>query len=94
MSGEARFDIRIPIGALFLLLGVILAAYGLATHSNTDLYGRSQSIVINLWWGVVMIVFGATMLYFGVRAHRRPLHSPAGEETEIREHRLGLERES
>jgi hypothetical protein len=40
-----------------------------------------------------MLVFGAAMLYFGMRAHRRPLHSVAGEETEIREHRLGLERE-
>jgi uncharacterized membrane protein len=93
MSTEARFDIRIPIGALFLLLGVILAIYGIATRSNVDLYGRSENIVINLWWGLIMLVFGATMLYFGARAHRRPLHSAAGDETENREHRLGLERE-
>jgi uncharacterized membrane protein len=93
MSTEARFDIRIPIGALFLLLGVILAIYGIATKSNVDLYGRSENIVINLWWGLIMVVFGATMLYFGLRAHRRPLHSAAGDETENREHRLGLERE-
>jgi hypothetical protein len=93
MSTAGRFDIRIPIGALFLLLGVILAIYGGATHSNVDLYGRSGNIVINLWWGLVMIVFGGAMLYFGVRAHRRPLHSAAGEETEVREHRLGLEKE-
>jgi hypothetical protein len=33
------------------------------------------------------------MLYFGLRAHKRPLHSAAGEATEAREHRLGLERE-
>ena len=93
MSTEARFDIRIPIGALFLLLGVILAIYGIATKSNVDLYGRSENIVINLWWGLIMMVFGAAMLYFGMRAHRRPLHSAAGDETENREHRLGLERE-
>lgn len=93
MSTSARFDIRIPIGALFSLLGVILAIYGVATRSDIMLYGRSQDIVINLWWGLVMIVFGVAMLYFGSRAHRRPLHSAAGEETERREHRLGLERE-
>jgi uncharacterized membrane protein len=93
MSTVGRFDIRIPIGALFLLLGVILAIYGAATQSNVDLYGRSGNIVINLWWGLVMIVFGGAMLYFGVRAHRRPLHSAAGDETEAREHRLGLEKE-
>ena len=93
MSTVGRFDIRIPIGALFLLLGVILAVYGGVTSSNVDLYGRSGNIVINLWWGLVMIVFGGAMLYFGVRAHRRPLHSAAVDETEAREHRLGLEKE-
>jgi hypothetical protein len=70
MSTAARFDIRIPIGVLFLALGVILAIYGVATRSDIALYGRSENIVINLWWGLVMIVFGASMLYFGTRAHR------------------------
>jgi hypothetical protein len=67
MSGAARFDIRIPIGILFLALGVILAIYGVATRSDVTLYGRSENIVINLWWGVVMIVFGGLMLFFGTR---------------------------
>lgn len=93
MSTAARFDIRIPIGTLFSLLGVILAIYGVATRTDIGLYGRSENIVINLWWGLIMIVFGGAMLYFGLRAHRRPLHSPAGDATEAREHRLGLERE-
>lgn len=93
MSTAARFDIRIPIGVLFLALGVILAIYGVATRSDIALYGRSENIVINLWWGLVMIVFGGAMLYYGSRAHRRSLHSAAGDETENREHRLGLERE-
>ncbi len=93
MSTAARFDIRIPIGTLFSLLGVILAIYGVATRTDIGLYGRSENIVINLWWGLIMIVFGAAMLYFGLRAHKRPLHSPAGDATEAREHQLGLERE-
>lgn len=93
MSTAARFDIRIPIGTLFSLLGVILAIYGVATRTDIGLYGRSENIVINLWWGLIMIVFGGAMLYFGFRAHRRPLHSPAGNATEAREHQLGLERE-
>ena len=93
MSTAARFDIRIPIGTLFSLLGVILAIYGVATRTDIGLYGRSENIVINLWWGLIMIVFGAGMLYFGLRAHKRPLHSAAVEATEAREHRLGLERE-
>jgi hypothetical protein len=75
MSTVARFDIRIPIGALFLALGVILAIYGVATRSDIALYGRSQNIVINLWWGLVMIVFGGAMLFFGSKAHRRQVPS-------------------
>jgi hypothetical protein len=31
MSGAARFDIRLPIGGLFLALGGILTVYGIAT---------------------------------------------------------------
>ncbi|MEO8908868.1 MAG: hypothetical protein ABI408_01400 [Gemmatimonadaceae bacterium] len=93
MSSAARFDIRIPIGILFSLLGVILAIYGVATRTDIGLYGRSENIVINLWWGLVMIVFGGTMLYFGTKANKRPLHSAAGDATEAREHRLGLEKE-
>lgn len=71
MSTVARFDIRIPIGFLFLALGVILAIYGITTRSDITLYGRSENIVINLWWGLVMVVFGGAMLFFGTRAHTR-----------------------
>jgi protein-S-isoprenylcysteine O-methyltransferase Ste14 len=70
MSSAGRFDIRIPIGVLFLALGVILTIYGVATHSDVTLYARSENLVINLWWGLVMIVFGGLMLYFGTRANR------------------------
>ena len=93
MSGAARFDIRLPIGALFLLLGAVLTVYGIATRSDTALYARSENIAINLWWGIVMLIFGALMFYFGRRAKARPSLSAAGEATEIREHRTGLERE-
>jgi drug/metabolite transporter (DMT)-like permease len=72
MSTGSRFDIRIPIGALFSLLGVILVAYGIATRSDTQLYARSENIAINLWWGLIMVVFGALMLYFGTRTKERP----------------------
>jgi hypothetical protein len=92
MSSDARFDIRIPIGGLFLTLGGILTVYGIVTKGDTQLYARSENVSINLWWGLIMLVFGALMLYFGTRAPKRPLHSAAGEDTEVREHRTGLER--
>ncbi len=93
MSTSARFDIRIPIGALFALLGAILTVYGAATSSDTQLYERSEAIVINLWWGLIMLAFGGAMLYFGLRAMRRPRLGPEGVATEAREHKLGLEHE-
>jgi hypothetical protein len=93
MSGSARFDIRLPIGGLFLALGGILTVYGIATKSDGQLYARSENITINLWWGLVMLVFGALMFFYGRRAKDRPLHSAPGEETEISEHRTGLEHE-
>ena len=55
-----RIDIRLPIGALFTLLGVLLAAFGSA--GNSDIYERSLGININLWWGIVLLVFGVIML--------------------------------
>lgn len=79
MSIAARFDIRIPIGVLFVALGVILAVFGAGTRSDIMLYGRSENIDINLWWGLVMIVFGGAMLYYGVRAHA---HAHATVQTE------------
>ena len=68
MSATTRFDIRIPIGALFAGIGLILTAYGVVTSGNTEMYAKSESIVINLWWGLAMMVFGGGMLFFGFRA--------------------------
>ena len=70
MSTAGRIDIRIPIGALFVLLGAILTVYGIATKSDAQLYARSENIVINLWWGLIMVIFGGAMLFFGTRARR------------------------
>ena len=61
-----RLDIRLPIGGMFFLFGVLLAIYGLATN-GADMYARSLDINVNLWWGLVMVVFGGLMLIFGLR---------------------------
>jgi RsiW-degrading membrane proteinase PrsW (M82 family) len=55
-------DVRTPIGAMFLIIGVILALYGLMTAADGELYQKSLSVNINLWWGVIMALFGGFML--------------------------------
>ncbi len=62
-------DLRIPIGLLFGLLGLLLAVCGLAT--GPDVYQKSLGINVNAWWGLVMVVFGALMLVLARRAARR-----------------------
>jgi hypothetical protein len=64
-------DIRVPIGAMFSILGLILAAYGVATANDTAMYARSLGLNMNIWWGVVMLVFGLIMFVFGRRASPR-----------------------
>ncbi|MGH3440281.1 MAG: hypothetical protein ACRET5_07135 [Steroidobacteraceae bacterium] len=59
-------DIRIPIGSLFVLLGALLAGYGLFT--KPAIYQRSLGIDINLWWGAALLVFGLGMLALAWRA--------------------------
>jgi hypothetical protein len=60
--GGGGLDIRIPIGLMFGIVGVILAIYGAATMGNEMYSIHSLGININLWWGLVLIVFGLIML--------------------------------
>lgn len=55
------FDIRVPVGVMFLVLGALLAAFGLT--SGPEIYrAHSLGVNLNLGWGVVMALFGAVML--------------------------------
>jgi hypothetical protein len=62
MSAEGSLDLRLPIGGLFTVLGVMLAGFGLITGSNTEMYAKSAGMNINLIWGVVMLVTGLIFL--------------------------------
>lgn len=55
-------DIRIPIGLLFTVLGVLLTAYGFFTNADAVLYAKSFQYNVNLWSGLFMLVFGTVML--------------------------------
>jgi hypothetical protein len=59
-------DIRLPLGLLFLLLGAILLIYG--AISDPSLYKQSLGINVNLYWGVVLLAFGALMFALSRRS--------------------------
>lgn len=65
-------DIRLPIGMMFSLIGAVMVVYGLITGSNKELYQRSLDINVNLWWGLVLLVFGVLMFVFSRRSANKP----------------------
>ena len=91
-------DVRWPIGTLFATLGLLLTGYGLVTAGNTEQYARSLSVNVNLWWGLVMLVFGLVLLLAAWAGTKKlsgnRVRSPEAEVIEAREHRLGLERDA
>lgn len=57
-------DIRIPIGLMFSILGVLITAYGFFTISNSEMYIKSLGINVNIIMGIIMLIFGLVMLLF------------------------------
>jgi hypothetical protein len=55
-------DVRLPIGALFALLGLLIGGYGVWAGVSTS------AGLINAISGMAMVAFGAPMTYFGWRA--------------------------
>lgn len=55
-------DIKIPIGLMFTILGLLLTAFGLFTSSNIGMYEKAFGYNVNLWSGAGMLVFGLLML--------------------------------
>ena len=82
-------DLRIPMGLLFTLVGIILVAFGVATNSNTELYARSLGINANLWWGLVLLIFGQIMFQLGRRSQKRLAKLPPPPVSDVPEIRRG-----
>jgi hypothetical protein len=58
-------DIRLPIGFVFALVGILLTAFGAA--SDRSIYQRSLGVNVNLYWGLVLLAFGVIMVLLGRR---------------------------
>lgn len=65
-----NFDLRLPLGLMFSIYGVVLIVMGLTT--DKAIYEKSLGININLIWGAVMLVFGAVMLFLSLRGRKAP----------------------
>ena len=65
-----NFDLRLPIGILFSLFGIILVAFGVLTKGS-EIYGKSLGHNINISWGALLLIFGATMLTLALRARAK-----------------------
>ena len=55
------FDIRLPIGLLFLAIGLLLAGLGLV-GDPARLKTAALGVNVDLVWGAVMVLFGLLML--------------------------------
>lgn len=87
-----QLDIRLPIGLMFTVLGLLLFVAGLI--QDQSVFQRSLGLNVNLWWGLVMLVFGVVMFLLGRRGTataRLTEESPEGMKIEEIEHRAGLE---
>jgi multisubunit Na+/H+ antiporter MnhG subunit len=63
-------DIRIPIGLMFSVFGLILTVYGLL--GDQSIYTKSLGVNVNTMWGAVLLLFGIIMLVLGKRGAARP----------------------
>jgi hypothetical protein len=53
-------DLHFFVGSLFASTGILLFGYGLV--SDPSIYERSLGWNVNLWWGLVVTLFGGLFL--------------------------------
>ena len=63
-------DVRVPVGLMFGIMGVLLVGYGVL--GDQTIYAKSLGININAIWGSVLIVFAAMLLILSLRHRSSP----------------------
>jgi hypothetical protein len=86
-------DIRLPVGAIFTIYGLLLTVYGLV---GGDVEARHMllGLQVNIVAGMGMLIFGVSFLYLarkGTPSVRSSSASAEGRAIEDRERRTGLE---
>lgn len=69
MSQPAGLDVRWPLGLLFAMMGALLLGYGLIQGDAAA--AGAQQTHINVWWGGVLLIFGASVLWLARRGQRK-----------------------
>ena len=69
-----QLDLRLPMGLMFTIFGVLLAGFGIG--SGPEIYARSLGINVNLGWGLALLGFGLLMLMLAFRAARAGAPTP------------------
>lgn len=81
MDNSENLDIRYPIGGLFLVIGLLLVPYGWFVQGALTPIASN----IDLWWGVVMLVFGVLLLSLARSARLRNARLAQNSATSSRE---------
>jgi membrane-bound ClpP family serine protease len=63
------FDLKLPLGGLLGFYGLVLLIYSFFTKA--DSYQKSLGININFYWGILLLLFGAVMIFLSFRKPRR-----------------------
>jgi hypothetical protein len=63
-------DIRLPIGFVFSLVGILLTVFG-SVSGHSAIYQHSLGINVNLYWGLVLLAFGIIMVLLGRRGMKK-----------------------
>jgi hypothetical protein len=74
-AASKLFDLRVLIGGLFTLYGVVLIIAG-AVASSAELH-KASDVNINLWMGIGMLVVGLVFLAWWRLRPLRPGAQPA-----------------
>ncbi|MDX9811876.1 MAG: hypothetical protein RBU28_05790 [Bacteroidales bacterium] len=65
-------DIRIPIGLMFTILGVLISVFGVVTkYTDNLMYQKSLGINVNILMGILMLVFGLVMLWLARKSAKK-----------------------
>jgi len=77
VDASLQLDVRYPIGFFFAIVGVLVAGYGIGTLNRPD--AAPTGVPIDVTWGILMLVFGAFMLFLAERGRRARIRARRGE---------------